>query len=88
MGGLATALHSSTAASLPDPQLYANRVALGLRGVWGQVSAEGIVGGVSAPTWPMPEDEYLLRPISSFERYGQGVVLLMGAAVISSEPRP
>lgn len=59
---------------------YEAPAAAALAGVWSQVDAAGIVGGVSAPTWPMPEDEYMQRPISSFERYGQGVVLLMGAA--------
>lgn len=81
VAGLAKAMNSGAEAGIPNPQLYANGVALGLRGVWAQVNDEGIVGGVSAPTWPMPEDEYLQQPISSFERYGQGVVLLMGAAL-------
>ena len=63
-----------------DRAQYEAPAAAALAGVWSQVDAGGIVGGVSAPTWPMPEDEYLERPISSFERYGQGVVLLMGAA--------
>jgi rhamnogalacturonyl hydrolase YesR len=80
VAGLATGLRSNAPAGALDRQALAAGIAQGLPGVWGQVDPAGIVGGVSAPTWPMPEDEYLLRPISSFERYGQGVVLLMGAA--------
>lgn len=74
--GLATGLREGDL----DRAMYGAPVSSALAGVWSQVNAGGIVGGVSAPTWPMPEDEYLERPISSFERYGQGVVLLMGAA--------
>lgn len=75
-GALATALRYGEL----DRAQYEAPAAAALAGVWSQVDAGGIVGGVSTPTWPMPEDEYLERPISSFERYGQGVVLLMGAA--------
>ena len=49
-------------------------------GVWGQISVEGIAGGVSGPTGPMLiEAAYNTIPTNSFQRYGQGAVLLLGS---------
>lgn len=56
---------------------------VGSAGVWQQVTADGIVRGVSGPTGPMGQEEaYNAIPVEEFTLYGQGVVLLVGAAGI------
>jgi unsaturated rhamnogalacturonyl hydrolase len=48
---------------------------------WRQVLADGTVGGVSGPTGPMEdENAYNMIGVEEFTLYGQGVVLLVGAA--------
>ncbi len=54
---------------------------VGAAAVWRQVSADGTVRGVSGPTGPMQEEEAYNRiAVEEFTLYGQGVVLLLGAA--------
>lgn len=54
----------------------------GYEAVWRQVTADGIVRGVSGPTGPMGDEEvYNAIAVEDFTLYGQGTVLLMGAAL-------
>ncbi len=62
----------------------ADAAANGRNVVWRQVGADGVVAGVSGPTGPMSEESaYNTIPIEEFNLYGQGAVLLMGAASMS-----
>ena len=76
---IAAGLASGVAQGLLDATAAA--AAAGQAAVWQQVAATGIAAGVSGPTGPMDQEAaYNAIPISEFELYGQGVVLLLGAA--------
>ena len=52
---------------------------------WRQVAVDGGVQGVSGPTGPMDQEAaYNAIPIEEFTLYGQGSVLLLGAAAIGT----
>ncbi len=47
-------------------------------GLWRQVAPDGLVGAVSAPTWPSPDPAfYNARPVGDLQLYGQGAALLL-----------
>ena len=46
-------------------------------GLWQKVSAAGTLTDVSAPTWPMPEENYNARPHDTMQLYGQGLGLML-----------
>lgn len=81
---IAAGLASGVAQGLLDTTA-ARAAADGAAAVWSQVPAtgiaSGIAAGVSGPTGPMDQEAtYNAIQISEFELYGQGVVLLLGAA--------
>lgn len=77
---IAAALLTSTAAGWVAKPLFDENAQLARLGVWRQVTLDGRVMGVSAPTAPMSkESDYAAIPISPIELYGQGAVLWMGA---------
>jgi unsaturated rhamnogalacturonyl hydrolase len=54
------------------------------RGVWQAVAADGLVQAVSGPTGPMEDEEaYNQIDAGAVELYGQGAVLLAGAALLN-----
>lgn len=77
---IAAALSSGVQQGLLDAAA-ASAAADGQAAVWLRISDAGVAGGVSGPTGPMDQEAaYNSIPISEFELYGQGVVLLLGAA--------
>lgn len=81
---IAAGLASGVAQGLLDATA-ARAAADGAVAVWSQVPATGIASGIAAGvsglTGPMDQEAaYNAIPISEFELYGQGVVLLLGAA--------
>ncbi|MBN2004382.1 MAG: glycoside hydrolase family 88 protein [Anaerolineae bacterium] len=63
-----------------DEQTYGPVARRAILGTWEQVLADGTVLNVSAPTWPMLEDEYNERPYDVLQLYGQGAALLLGSS--------
>ena len=66
-------------AGVLDAARYGPVVDAALLGGWAQVAADGAVGGVSGPTWPMWTAEYNAIPQDATQLYGQGVMLLLGS---------
>ncbi len=83
---IAAALSLAAQRGLLDSALTAaaeQAVASAQDAVWSLVAADGVVGGVSGPTGPMDQEAaYNAIVIEDFNLYGQGIVLLMGAAAL------
>ncbi|CAN5859172.1 hypothetical protein BH10CHL1_BH10CHL1_03220 [soil metagenome] len=77
---IAAALLQSSAAGWLDQNEIGESAQAARLGVWRQVTADGSVRNVSAPTGPMVnETDYDAIPAATLELYGQGALLLMGA---------
>jgi unsaturated rhamnogalacturonyl hydrolase len=59
---------------------YAPVAQRAILGGWEQVMADGSVLNVSAPTWPMLEEQYNELPREAIQLYGQGMALFLGSA--------